>query len=194
MEFTEVQNGWVGLQKNFISSEYGNQVFTELKNSLDWEQGNIVLFGRKLLIPRMESFHSMNGQGYGYSGKPLKISPFNELLLDLKARIEFVSNHSFNSVLINLYRNGLDSNGWHSDNEKELGLNPVIASLSVGTSRIFQLKHILSKERIQFELSHGDLLLMGGELQHFWKHQVPKQPKIKEARINLTFRKIDTFP
>ncbi|MCE2711317.1 MAG: alpha-ketoglutarate-dependent dioxygenase AlkB [Cryomorphaceae bacterium] len=191
MEFTEVQNGWVALQKSFISSEYGNQVFTELKNSLDWEQGNIVLFGKKHLIPRMESFHSMNGQRYGYSGKSLKISPFNELLLDLKARIELVSNHSFNSVLINLYRNGMDSNGWHSDNEKELGLNPVIASLSIGTSRMFQLKHIESKERIQFELSHGDLLLMGGELQHFWKHQVPKQPKIKEARINLTFRKID---
>ncbi|MEY4603911.1 MAG: hypothetical protein RIT43_1203 [Bacteroidota bacterium] len=191
MQRTEVKDGWIGFLKGFIGDSEGNELFERLKNSIEWEQGNIVLFGKRHLIPRMESFHSMNGETYGYSGKRLKVAPFDDILLDLKDRIERASNHSFNSVLINFYRDGMDSNGWHADNEKELGLNPAIASLSLGATRKFQLKHIEHEDLIQFDLAHGDLLLMGGSLQHFWKHQIPKQPKIKDARINLTFRKID---
>ena len=89
-----------------------------------------------------------------------------------------------------MYRNGQDSNGWHADDEKELGQNPIIASLSFGATRRFDLKHKLTNERISFELNSGSLLVMGGEMQHFWKHQIPKQKKIDEPRINLTFRKI----
>jgi alkylated DNA repair dioxygenase AlkB len=96
----------------------------------------------------------------------------------------------FNSVLLNLYRSGNDSISWHTDAEKELGINPIIASVNFGATRKFQLKHIKSKEKIEIELTHGSLLIMQGELQHFWQHQVPKTSKPVNERINLTFRKI----
>ena len=94
----------------------------------------------------------------------------------------------FNCVLVNLYRNGQDSNGWHADNEPELGKNPMIASVSLGATRRFDLRHNITKEKISFDLTNGSLLLMKGEIQHFWKHQITKTKKIDAARINLTFR------
>jgi alkylated DNA repair dioxygenase AlkB len=96
----------------------------------------------------------------------------------------------FNSVLLNLYRDGNDSISWHTDAEKELGINPVIASVNFGAERIFQLRHIETNERIDIPLKHGSLLIMQGELQHFWQHQVPKTKKVNSERINLTFRVI----
>ena len=116
--------------------------------------------------------------------------PWTEELMLLKAKIEALTNSSYNSVLANLYRDGKDSNGWHSDDEKELGENPTIASLSLGSSRVFQLKHKATGERRNILLESGSLLIMSGELQKNWKHQIPKKSKIFEPRINLTFRKI----
>ena len=142
-------------------------------------------------IPRLESYHSTDKTSYTYSGKTLSTHPMDQQLIVLKNSIEAITNQSFNSVLINFYRDGNDSNGWHADNEKELGTNPLIASLSLGATRRFHLKHQVSGEKLEFELDHGSLLIMGGELQHFWKHRIPKQVKIKEGRINLTFRMID---
>lgn len=111
-------------------------------------------------------------------------------MLQLKLRLEQEFDIQFNSVLANLYRDGKDSNGWHADNEKELGKNPIIASLSFGSERRFDLKHQLTKKKISFDLKNGALLIMGGEMQHFWKHQIAKSSKISEQRINLTFRRI----
>lgn len=104
--------------------------------------------------------------------------------------MESIVDVIFNSVLLNRYRHGNDSISWHADNEKELGNNPVIASVNFGASRVFQLKHIETKEKITIELSHGSLLVMQGELQHFWQHQIPKTKKVVGERINLTFRVI----
>jgi alkylated DNA repair dioxygenase AlkB len=193
MEKIKVRDGWIIFQKGFLNENEGNELFAQLRNNLLWQQGNIVLFGKSYLIPRMESFHSLNGEKYAYSGKTLITQPFDEVLLQVKNRIDLISNYFYNSVLINLYRNGMDSNGWHSDNEKELGQNPIIASLSIGATRRFELLHNSKKERLKFDLANGDLIIMGGALQHHWKHQIPKQPKIYDPRINLTFRKIDTL-
>ena len=114
-----------------------------------------------------------------------------EELSAIKKLLEGVSKIDFNSVLINLYRSGKDSNGWHADNEKELGKNPVIASLSFGASRFFHLKHRTQKEaKLTFELEHGSLLLMEGGMQENWLHQISKTAREVKPRINLTFRKI----
>ena len=106
------------------------------------------------------------------------------------SKIEPQAKVIFNSVLLNRYRDGNDSISWHTDAEPELGRNPLIASVNFGDTRKFQLRHINTKEKLEIELSHGSLLIMQGELQHFWQHQVPKTKEIKKERINLTFRVI----
>ena len=116
---------------------------------------------------------------------------FSPLLLEIKKRVEEVSQILFNIVLVNLYRDGKDSNGWHSDDEKELGINPVIASVSLGAKRVFQIRNKEDKKlRHNIELNNGSLLLMKGSTQHFWQHQIPKTQKKIAPRINLTFRVI----
>ena len=121
----------------------------------------------------------------------MKPNKFNETLNNIKEKVELLSNSSFNCVLLNLYRNGQDSNGWHSDNEKELGKHPIIASLSFGAERFFYLKHRKQKElRLKILLKSGSLLIMEGETQSNWLHQIAKTRRPVGKRINLTFRKI----
>ena len=118
-------------------------------------------------------------------------NPMSKSLLDIEQKLEAYTNETFTTVLLNLYRDGQDSNGWHADNEKELGVNPVIASVSLGASRFFHLKHNTDKsQKLKLELTHGSLLLMEGTTQHFWKHQIAKTAKAVAPRINLTFRKV----
>ena len=117
--------------------------------------------------------------------------PWSPLLQKIKSYVENVSNTNFTTVLLNQYRDGKDSNGWHADDEKELGVNPMIASVSFGTERNFQLKHNSDKTpKKNIVLEHGSLLIMQGTTQHFWKHQIPKTSKAVGSRINLTFRVI----
>ena len=117
---------------------------------------------------------------------------WNTVIMFIKNEVETFCNTNFTTVLLNLYRDGKDSNGWHADNEKELGKNPFIASVSLGAERQFHLQHNTIKEaNIKLGLEHGSLLLMNGETQHFWKHQIPKTSKIVGPRINLTFRIIN---
>jgi alkylated DNA repair dioxygenase AlkB len=148
------------------------------------------LFGKTYATPRLESLHVIEGKTYHYSGNTLISHPFTEDLEDIKNKIELVSGESFNCVLANLYRDGKDSNGWHADNEKELGINPVIASISLGAERRFDLKHTASGASKQLILPHGSLLIMGGAMQHHWKHCIAKSMKVLVPRINLTFRKL----
>ncbi len=117
--------------------------------------------------------------------------PWTDLLLNIRQEINSVCETDFNSVLLNYYRDGKDSNGWHADNEKYLGQNPVIASVSFGAERMFHLRHNALKLPTQkILLQHGSLLIMSGPTQHFWKHQIPKSARIDAPRINLTFRHI----
>jgi alkylated DNA repair dioxygenase AlkB len=174
---------------NFFESNRANELFEKLKNEIPWQQDDITVFGKTYSQPRLTALFGNEGKPYAYSNIVMQPNPWNPLLQLIKDEIEEVSKANFTTVLLNLYRDGKDSNGWHADNEKELGQNPVIASLSLGAERSFHLRHNTIKEqKIKINLEHGSLLLMKGETQHFWKHQIPKTAKIIEPRINLTFR------
>jgi len=160
-------------------------------NNIQWRQDIIKLFGKKIAIPRFSAWYGSEGIAYTYSGLTLHSKPWNECLLAIKSKIESTVDQAFNSVLLNWYRNGNDSMSWHADDEKELGENPVIASVNFGATRRFDLRSNLNKEnKISIYLNDGSLLLMRGALQHFWQHSIPKTKKVKSARINLTFRSI----
>jgi alkylated DNA repair dioxygenase AlkB len=190
MEFekTFLKNGWIIYVPDFYEKEIADQLFNAFYHTINWQQGEIKLFGKKYLTPRLEAFYAEENKSYGYSGQRLVTSSFTKELKQIKDIIELKLSIQLNSVLINLYRDGNDSNGWHADDEPELGRNPIIASLSLGASRRFDLKHSTTKEKLSLELEPGSLLVMGGELQHHWKHQVAKTKKVNDPRINLTFR------
>lgn len=190
MEKLNFQDGWGLFDPNFIPQEESAALFDELFQEINWQSGEISLFGKTYPVPRLEAFYADDNKSYGYSGKRLKTLPFNSILLEIKAKIESQSNFKFNSVLCNLYRDGNDSNGWHADNERELGKNPVIASVSLGCMRTFEMKHNQTNQKLRFELNSGSLLILGGETQHNWKHQIAKKKSITTPRINLTFRTI----
>jgi alkylated DNA repair dioxygenase AlkB len=162
-------------------------IFSE---SIAWQQQEMQMYGRIVKFPRLTAWYGENDKPYSFSGITLQPNPWTQELLEIKEKIEPLSQVSFNSVLLNLYRDGNDSISWHTDAEKELGLNPVIASVNFGAERIFQLRHMQTNERIDISLTHGSLLIMMGELQHYWQHQVPKTKMVKLPRVNLTFRTI----
>lgn len=176
---------------NFFSEAEASQMFQQLLKEIPWQQDDITIFGKKYKQPRLTSFFGNEGKPYSYSNITMMPHDWNELLLKIKSKVEQTTGKTYSSVLLNLYRDGKDSNGWHADNEKELGQNPVIASVSFGEKRTFQLKHNNLKEAKQnIVLENGSLLLMKGPTQHYWKHQIPKTSKPINPRINLTFRTI----
>ena len=179
------KDGQVVLYPKLITANFEN-----LKNNISWKHEKIHLFGRWVLQPRLSAWYGDEGTDYVYSGLKNIPSPWNEVLLKLKNQVEDISQAKFNSVLLNYYRTGQDSMGWHQDNEKELGKNPIIASLSFGASREFQLRHKFDKSipKINCLLDDSSLLIMSGETQQFWQHQIPKTKKLIGERINLTFR------
>ncbi|MRI32110.1 alpha-ketoglutarate-dependent dioxygenase AlkB [Endozoicomonas sp. OPT23] len=170
------------------------QLFAELHQSLHWQQDQIKIFGKVFDVPRLQAWYADPGLSYQYSGIQLQPETWTPLLLDIRKQVETQSQQSFNSVLVNLYRDGQDSNGWHADNEPELGVNPVIASLSLGETRRFRLKHRQAKDAsispITLDLKQGSLLLMAGRTQSCWQHCITKTARTVQPRINLTFRNI----
>ncbi|MBZ9631942.1 alpha-ketoglutarate-dependent dioxygenase AlkB [Salegentibacter sp. LM13S] len=176
---------------DFLNTEKANFLFEKLLKEIPWQQQNIKLFGKEIPQPRLTAFYAEKGITYTYSGLQLKPEPFSTEILALKTQTQELSGFDFNTCLANLYRDGSDSMGWHADDEKVLGKNPIIASISLGSVRSFQFKHKNNKNlREKIELQHGSLLIMKGTMQHFWKHQLPKTKKKVSSRINLTFRKI----
>lgn len=176
---------------HFLNRLQADEAFEVLRSQIAWEQGQIRIFGKWVMEPRLSAWYGDPGAAYTYSGKhqePLAwISPLSEV----KGLVEQAADDRFNSVLLNLYRFGQDSMGWHSDDEKELGESPMIASLNLGATRKFQLRRKDDKsQKIELELSHGSLLIMAGETQTYWQHQVPKTKKEVGERMNLTFRRI----
>lgn len=185
-----LDNGKMYFYPNYLDLESCSYYLKQLKAHLPWQQEVIQMYGKEIPVPRLSSWHGDKESSYTYSGIPLPPNPWNEDLLKLKSICEEASNHTFNSVLANLYRNGNDSVAWHADDEPELGKNPVIASLTFGAERKFQLRHKTTKERIDLILKNGSLLVMQGQLQHYWQHQIPKTKKRIGERMNLTFRRI----
>ncbi|MFP4101633.1 alpha-ketoglutarate-dependent dioxygenase AlkB family protein [Coleofasciculus sp.] len=184
-------DGEVILYSNFFSRQESDHFFHNLYSSVEWKQDKIQIFGKNMPLPRLTAWYGDEGKSYTYSGIEQHPEPWTPLLKSIKSKIEELSEVSFNSVLLNLYRDGKDSVSWHSDDEPELGKNPIIASVSFGATRRFSLKHKISKSRkVDIDLAKGSFLLMKGETQHFWQHQIAKTSKPVQARINLTFRKI----
>lgn len=179
---------------NFLNLKKANHYFKHLKSNVEWQQDDITIFGKTYKQPRLTGLYAENTASYSYSNIIMYPKPFPSEVLELKQDIEKEAQHKFTTALINLYRDGNDSNGWHADNETELGINPVIASLSLGSARPFHFKHRhLKKERHKMILDHGSLLIMKGSMQHYWLHQIAKTKKDIGERINLTFRSIDTI-
>mgnify|MGYP006186866213 FL=1 len=175
----------------FFDKEQADSIYTELLQKINWQQDNITVFGKTHPQPRLTALYGNEGKPYSYSNITMQPNPWNSLLQKIKYFIEATTECQFTTVLLNQYRDGKDSNGWHADNEKELGTNPIIASLSFGAERVFQLKHnTIADAKKSIVLEHGSLLLMKGSTQHFWKHQIPKTAKPIGNRINLTFRSI----
>ncbi|MCB0462631.1 MAG: alpha-ketoglutarate-dependent dioxygenase AlkB [Flavobacteriaceae bacterium] len=176
---------------NFFSAEESSQYFKKLFSETNWQQDDITVFGKTYKQPRLTALYANNEKSYSYSNIIMYPHLFTNELLDIKHKIETVIDKNFTTCLLNLYRDGQDSNGWHADNEKELGKNPVIASVSFGANRMFHFKHRYEKElKHKLVLESGSLLVMKGETQHFWLHQIPKTKKKVGTRINLTFRVI----
>lgn len=177
--------GVVHFAEAFYSPAQADDLFARLKSEVAWKQ-ETGPFGHPL--PRLTAWYADLGVSYRYSGIDNQPQPWLPLLLDVKLMVEGAAQHTFNSLLLNYYRSGQDSIGYHADDEPELGLNPVIGSLSFGGARSFVLKHNTTKEKHTYNLTHGSLLIMAGTCQHFWKHALPKTTKNVGERINLTFR------
>ena len=188
----ELKDATVSYGAQYIPSEWADHIFVQLREELIWEQKPIKIFGKEMLQPRLVAWYGDPGITYTYSGLTLQAHPWHSTLWEIKQTLENTLSTQFNSVLCNLYRDGQDSMGWHADDEPELGPNPVIASLSFGASRMFHLRHKtdLDLPTAKIALEHGSLLVMGGDTQTFWKHQLPKTRRTIGPRINLTFRKI----
>lgn len=160
-----------------------------------WKAEKITVWGKTYLQPRLVSWYGEAGLTYSYSGMTLSPEPWTPLILHIKERIESAIESTFNSVLLNYYRDNRDSMGMHSDDESELGEQPVIGSVSLGEERIFNLKHKFRKDLkpVKLVLPSGSLLVMKGDSQHNWKHGIRKESKLCGPRVNLTFRRIITF-
>ena len=168
----------------------GDRLMNTLRQHIPWRQESLWIAGQARLVPRLQCWMGDAGSNYGYSGIRMNPVPWHPAVLEIKDRIESLSPGNFNSVLLNYYRNGQDSVAWHADDEAELGTDPVIASVSLGAERPFQMKRKDKTEKHQILLRHGSLLIMGKGIQNKWLHQLPKVKDLQEARINLTFRKI----
>ena len=176
---------------NFFNKEEADMLFDKLMNETPWQQDDITIFGKKIAQPRLTCLFGNEGKPYSYSGLTMHPHAWNPTMMFIKEKVDKISGQNFTTVLANLYRNEKDSNGWHSDNEKELGRNPIIASVSFGEERKFQLKHISDNNvKLSLNLNHGSLLVMKDGSQIHYKHQIPKTTQPKKSRINLTFRTI----
>ncbi|WP_205702881.1 alpha-ketoglutarate-dependent dioxygenase AlkB family protein [Botryobacter ruber] len=175
---------------HFFGATQSELYFQELLQQINWKQESIKLFGKETAMPRLTAWYG--DKAYTYSGLQNKPAPWIPVLQQLKEQVEQATGHTYNSVLLNLYRSGHDSMGWHSDDEPELGQEPVIASLSFGGERRFAFRHRFRKDvaPVRLTLPSGSLLLMQGPTQHFWQHSIPKTAKTVQPRINLTFRQV----
>jgi len=184
-----LQDAEIDYYPQFFGLEDANALLEELYQNTPWQEDDIKVYGKVYKQPRLTAFYANNQTAYRYSNISMTPHPFTPLLNSIKTTIEETTKMTFSSCLLNLYRDGQDSNGWHADDEKELGKNPVIASVSFGAERLFHLKHKKIKtQKYKLNLQNGSLLVMKGETQHQWFHQISKTKKRIGKRINLTFR------
>lgn len=176
----------------WLPPDEADALFATLRTTIPWETHRIKLFGREIDSPRLSCWIGDPGTDYKYSGARFAPHPWPEALLPIRARLRSIA--LFNSVLANLYRSGADSMGWHSDDEPELGPEPLIASVSLGATRRFAFKQRHGDAKKAVLLTHGSLLLMQGSTQRRWKHGLPRMRNSDGERISLTFRTICRAP
>ena len=186
------QDGIVLYYEKIIADEEIIQLYEALLNNIQWENERVIMFGKEIITKRKVAFYSNPSISYRYASKTKIGMPWTSTLITIKNRVECITKESYNACLLNLYHNGEESMGWHSDNEKEIIVNSSIASLSLGAKRKFSFKHKVSKETVSIELENGSMIEMKGSVQVHWWHALLKSKKVTEARINLTFRQMHT--
>lgn len=177
-----------------FTADESTALLAKLRDTVNWTRREIRLYGRRIMMPRLIAWYADPGVEYEYSGQSSPHNDWTSELLAIKVRVETISRHTFNGALLNFYRDGNDSMSWHSDDEKSLGVNPVIASVSFGATRVFQLRHRRDRsiKPLTLALASGSLLIMSGETQHHWQHRLPKTQKATGERINITLRRIQS--
>lgn len=185
-------NFHIKIYDSFLPLEDSDVFFQKLSININWRREQIFVWGKKRTTKRRVAWYADKGKKYSYSGLTLEPETWDEDLIQIKQQIQNITHQEFNSVLLNEYPDGRVGMGWHSDDEKELGINPIIASVSLGAERDFLFRHKKDKsiEPVKILLKHGSLLLMMGSTQHHWHHSLPIRRKVKDRRINLTFRNI----
>ena len=189
-DHSRLPDGEIEYEESFLETDEADRLFDALNRSIQWSQHYVRVFGREYPCPRLSAWYGNPTAIYRYSGQTLSPEPWTRELQDLRRRIGERCRTQFDSVLLNLYRDGKDGMGWHSDDERELGPEPVIASLSLGAVRRFKMKHRRLRDlpTRSWPLANGSLFIMRGSTQHLWKHEIPKTRRVVGPRINLTFR------
>lgn len=188
----DLPDGDVALFPNTFPLPEADRLFAQLQAETKWQQDHIKLYGKQIPLPRLTAWYGEPGRTYTYSGIAMNPHPWTPVLLEIKEQVEELAETNFNSVLLNFYRTGQDSVSWHADDEPELTPCQTIGSVSFGGTRRFVMKHKHNTDipRLEVPLTHGSVLLMRGETQQHWLHQVPRTAKPVAPRINLTFRVI----
>ena len=191
----QLPNADLQLLSHWLQASVADQWLEQLTQQTPWQQPQVRIYGRQLAVPRLVAWYGDAEASYRYSGLTHQPLPWTPLLAQIRAQVEQAAGQTLNGVLLNYYRDGQDSMGWHSDDEAELGTNPLIASLNLGGTRRFDLRR-KGHNRIEhsLHLQHGSLLVMRGPTQHHWQHQVAKTRTPCAPRLNLTFRLIKPSP
>jgi alkylated DNA repair dioxygenase AlkB len=189
-ECIDLPDADIRLFRSALPQQAADNCYSRIFDETDWQERDIFIWGKRRKQPRLIAWYGDKGASYAYSGNRFEPSPWTPLLKKLRQKVEALSQSSFNSVLLNLYRDSNDNMGWHSDNEAELGPKPTIASLSLGATREFQLKHVNRPDIgiVKIALTHGSLLVMSGTTQQYWLHAIKREKNHVSPRINLTFR------
>lgn len=184
-------DGVVYYLPGFLSQEQSEDFFEKLLSLIQWRQDEVVIYGKHIKTRREMAWYAIGDLPYKYSNISRTALPFTEELFVLKKLVEAASHETYNACLLNLYHNGEEGMGWHSDDERSIVSNSCIASVSLGSDRKFSFRHKKSRQIVDAVLQNGSLLLMKGITQNCWQHALPKMKKMKQPRINLTFRKME---
>jgi len=190
MENLLPQDGIVNYYGKIFSEKEADFYLEKLLSTIEWKNDEAIIYGKHIITKRKAAWYGDSNYSYTYSNTTKHALPWTAELMVLKERVEELTKAKFNSCLLNLYHDGNEGMAWHSDDEKSLGKNTTIASLSFGAERKFSLKHKITKETVSVLLESGSLLVMKGSTQTHWQHSLPKTTKVKTPRVNLTFRTI----
>lgn len=185
------EDGSVFYHSIILKKEEAKMYFERLMKNIEWINDEVLIFGRRIVTKRKVAWYAEKPFKYSYSNMTKVASLFTKDLLELKELVEEKTKETYNSCLLNLYHNGSEGMGWHSDDEKDLKQFGTIASLSIGAERKFVFKHKKNKNTVSLNLQNGSLLVMKGSTQKNWLHSLPSTKKVQQPRINLTFRTID---